>query len=354
MGWIMKQVLLAVLIAVLFVVIGNSAEQGMSVNVPYDDSGDNGTDGWHDNMDIYGYAVETIEPNKFISQILTDLDVRISPGRIKSVVQTGGPKVAFNFSNNMASMNFISPKDTGYERTLTFKAVLDNNEEVPFRFTVLSSTFYELAGDFSCKDQDTGEIDEECLNREPESVELYGVHNLNVWKINEPLGIEIIPSGKITEFSVFANNDDDASEITDWFDIVKERIVLKSLMSDKFKKLKDMEGKIVLYIYSNINPDMEIDILVGDASVSGHVLRKDGSAATEAFNLPVIFYNYFAGYKKRYVTNVDAKGNYSIKYLPAGRYSISSGDINLKYYIDDSTELVSGKQTVLRHELMVR
>jgi hypothetical protein len=365
----MKKVLLAVIVLVVAVLLGCSdsddklerlndntnIERRVSLNVPYDDSNDNGTDGWHDNMDIYGYAVETIEPNNFISQILTYIDVRLSPGRIHSILQTGGPEVAFNFSNNMASMNFISPKDTGYERTLTFKAVLiDNNEEVPFRFTILSVPPYYIDGDYSCKDQDTGEIDEECiLNEVDVSVKLYGVHNVNVWKIDEPLEIELISSVSFSDFSVTSDN---GSDITDWFEFNPsgERIVLKYSMLETFKELKDRNGNIILHVdaldEAGSVPSVVVELLVGDSSVSGKVFRSDDSEAAEAYNLPIIFYN--PDDKKRYVTNIDENGEYSFEYMPEGKYLISAGDINAEYDVMGGAELFSGEQTVLEHMLV--
>jgi hypothetical protein len=325
-------------------------------NIPYDDSKDNGSDyGWlPDNADIYGSAFVRVEPNRLISLELVDIHPKLY-GNVISVEQTGGVKVAFTFSPVQTSLNFISPKDAGFERNLTFVARTDNEGDIPFRIIVRTRTDYIWSlGDISCKGEDD-EIDEECEN-DPmwgDNIELIGVHNVNIWKAREGvLGLKLITHFTPTEFSVVSNGED-ISEMFEYSPIDKT-ISLKYSDRDKFKSLQNTFGEIYLEVGAasadNAMLPFGIFLLVGDSKISGRVLWDNGSIAKEAFNLPIIFHNHDSD--KHFVYNIDSVGGYKADDLPAGIYTITSGDIKARYELMGSAELKDGDNLILEHRLI--
>jgi hypothetical protein len=325
-------------------------------NIPYDDSKDDGSDyGWlPDNADIYGSAFVRVEPNRLISLELVDIHPKLY-GNVISVEQTGGVKVAFTFSSVQTSLNFISPKDAGFERNLTFVARTDNEGDIPFRIIVRTRTDYIWSlGDLSCKGEDD-EIDEEC-NNDPmwgDNIELIGVHNVNIWKAREGvLGLKLITHFTPTEFSVVSNGED-ISEMFEYNSIDKT-ISLKYSDRDKFKSLQNIFGEIYLEVGAasadNAMLPFGIFLLVGDSKITGRVLWDNGSIAKEAFNLPIIFHNQDSD--KHFVYNIDSVGGYEADNLPAGIYTITSGDIKARYELMGSAELKDGDNLILEHRLI--
>jgi hypothetical protein len=122
----------------------------------------------------------------------------------------------------------------------------------------------------------------------------------------------------------------------------------------EFKALQNVFGEIYLEVEAESEDNsmlpMGLLLFVGDSKINGRVLWDNGSAAREAFNLPIILHNQ--DNKKSFVYNIDSSGSYEADNLPSGLYTITSGDINARYELMGSAELGTGDNLILEHKLI--